>query len=103
MPTAPTTVTDALKLLASEGYSEDFNLLGPVAKCPSCHSTHPIEHSTIERQFRFEGPTDPGDEAIVLGLSCPDCNAKGVFVSAYGPDADPALFQILAKLPRDFP
>lgn len=100
MATAPTTVTDALQLLADEGYTDDFNLLGQSAECPTCRSTHPLEHSIIERQYRFEGPTDPGDEAIVLGLSCPSCHAKGVFVSAYGPDADPELFEVLSRLPR---
>lgn len=100
MATAPTTVTDALTLLAADGYTADFNLLGPAAMCPACQSTHPLEDSVIERQYRFEGPTDPGDEAIVLGLSCPACGAKGVIVSAYGPDADPALFEVLARLPH---
>ena len=103
MATAPTTLTEALELLAADGYTDDFNLLGEVAVCPACSATHPLEHAVIERQYRFEGPTDPGDQSIVLGLSCPDCRAKGVFVSAYGPDADPDVFQILARLPRVWP
>ena len=33
--------------------------------------------------------SNPDDEAIVIGVTCPACEAKGVLVSAYGPAADP--------------
>ncbi|MGC1513560.1 MAG: hypothetical protein WA797_11660 [Acidimicrobiales bacterium] len=48
--------------------------------------------------FRFEGDSDPGDEAIVLGIECPACNRRGIIVSAYGPDADPHLLALLDRL-----
>ncbi|HEY5153924.1 MAG TPA: hypothetical protein VIJ47_04260 [Acidimicrobiales bacterium] len=100
MPGVPDTVTDALALLASEGYTADFNLRLGAAVCPGCRASHDLEHSVIDQQFRFEGDSDPGDEAIVLGLRCPVCGAKGVIVSAFGPDADPDLFAFLSRLPR---
>ena len=101
MPDAPETVTDALTLLASEGYGEDFNLVGSLVACPRCQALHPLDHATVERQFRFEGPSDPGDEAIVFGLRCGDCGARGVLVSAFGPDADPDLLSGLSTPPLD--
>src|SRR3954467_12399285 len=91
MADAPDTVTDALALLAAEGYTADFNLDGIAAHCPQCGSDHELDGGRIERQFRFEGASDPDDEAIVLGISCPSCATKGVLVSAYGPNADPDL------------
>ncbi len=95
MSSSPSTVTEALDLLAREGYTEDFNLRGGAAECPSCQGRHELGHSIIERQFRFEGPSDPGDEAIVLGLCCTFCGARGVLVSAFGPDAPPGLLNAL--------
>jgi hypothetical protein len=87
---APSTVTEALDLLAAEGYTEDFNLPAKPA-CSGCGTAIDLRDSVIERQFRFEGASNPADAAIVLGLHCAACGARGVFVSAYGPDADPEL------------
>lgn len=98
MTDAPETVTEALALLADDGYTEDFNLHAGAAHCPRCGSAHDLANSVVERQHRFEGNSDPGDEAIVLGLRCPACGARGVIVSAYGPDADPELLTQLGRL-----
>lgn len=94
MTDAPDTVTEALALLVADGYTADFNLVVGTSRCPG-GAAHGLEGAVIERQFRFEGESDPEDEAIVLGVHCPGCDARGVVVSAYGPTADPAL---LAKL-----
>jgi len=95
MGDAPETVTEALTLLAAEGYSEDFNLGGGSTVCPRCGVACALDGGVIERQFRYEGDSDPGDEAIVLGIRCQSCGLRGVLVSAYGPNADPDLFSHL--------
>jgi len=41
--------------------------------------------------YRFEGPSDPDEEAVVYALRCPRCGAQGALVSTYGAGADPAL------------
>ncbi|MCU1344162.1 MAG: hypothetical protein JWL70_428 [Acidimicrobiia bacterium] len=94
----PQSESEALTLLATEGYTTDFGLAGAGVACPVCGRVHPAERLVVEHTFRFEGDTDPGDESIVLGLRCPDCGALGVVVSAYGPDADPDLLAVLARL-----
>ncbi|HEY2333205.1 MAG TPA: hypothetical protein VGH94_14905 [Acidimicrobiales bacterium] len=100
MDATPETVTEALALLAADGYGVDFNLVGRTMTCPVCHAVRDLERAAIERQYRFEGDSDPGDEAIVLGLRCADCGARGVFVSAFGPDADPELLSHLSGPPE---
>lgn len=69
-----------------------------VIHCNACSEKHAVQQLVIGQIFRFEGPTDPGDEAIVLGVSCPTCGAKGIVVSAYGPDADPELLALVRNL-----
>ena len=97
MTDSPDTVTEAVTLLQTEGYGGDFNLADGSWVCPQCHTAHVTTDAVIERQFRFEGESDPGDEAIVLGVRCPTCDARGIVVSAYGPDADPALLDHLRE------
>ena len=98
MPGDPETVTEALALLQAEGYTEDYNRVSPALTCPACGVTHDPAAAVVERQFRFEGPSDPADEAIVLGICCPACGSRGVLVSAFGPDVDPELAELLKRL-----
>jgi hypothetical protein len=85
------TVTEAITELSAEGYGNDLRLDGDVVACRACGGTHPTAVIEVDRVLRFEGPSDPADEAIVLALRCPHCGARGALVSAFGPDADPAL------------
>ena len=98
MPESPETVAEALALLAADGYAEDYNLQGHAVTCPGCQGVHDLESVVVERQYRFEGPSDPADEAIVLGLHCVSCGSRGVLVSAFGPDTDPGLIELLRRL-----
>lgn len=88
MTDSPDTVTSALALLAQQGYTEDFNLHASATTCPRCGQPHDFTNGMVEQQFRFEGDSDPGDEAIVFGIVCPTCGARGVLVSAFGPGAE---------------
>jgi hypothetical protein len=99
LPSA-STVTEALDQLAREGYEDDLHLGAEGLSCSSCGTDHPTDLVEVDRVFRFEGPSDPADEAIVLGLRCPACGAKGSLVSAFGPDADPALADAFVYLAR---
>ena len=103
MNEAPDTVTDAVALLARDGYDADFRFdSGPNAdntvRCSRCGTLHATDDAEVDRVYRFEGASDPGDEAIVLGLRCPRCGARGTVVSAFGPDADPALAEAFTYL-----
>ena len=97
---APDTVTDAVAFLASEGYVDDYRLSKEGIVDASSDETHPVHTAVVDYQFRFEGDSDPGDEAIVLGVSCQEWGRKGVVVSAYGPDADPEHAALLVALTR---
>ena len=55
----------------------------------------------VRHVFRFEGPTDPADEAIVLGVECPRCGYRATVVSAFGPDADQGLVDLVQVLDGD--
>jgi hypothetical protein len=95
----PDTVSEAVAFLVEQGYVDDFRLC-PEGIVDDTGDAHPFASATVDFTFRFEGPSDPGDEAIVLGVHCTEWNRKGVVVSAYGPDADPEQTALLVALSR---
>ena len=97
---APDTVTEAVEFLAAAGYVDDFRLCPEGIVSSDEDAPHPTDTVVVDHTFRFEGPSDPGDEAIVLGVRCPEWDRKGVIVAAYGPDADPDEARLLTALTR---
>jgi hypothetical protein len=101
--TGPETVLEAVQFLERQGYTANL-IVRPdgTIRCGACQRTHPIEGALVDRVFRYEGASDPDDEAIVLGVRCPHCGTKGVVVSAYGPAAEPAVLRQLQFLDERF-
>ena len=95
---APDTVTEAVELLTREGYVDDFRLCADGIVAAGHDAPHPTSTAIVDFTFRFEGDSDPGDEAIVLGVRCATCGRRGILVSAFGPAADPAAFAHLVNL-----
>jgi hypothetical protein len=91
MSDEPTSVLDALRVLAADGYDASFSLVEGGVRCSVCGAAHPIDRIPAVRVYRFEGPSDPDEEAAVYALRCPRCGAQGALVSTYGAGADPAL------------
>ncbi len=103
MSDAPVTVLEAVQLLEREGYTT-ANKVSPDGsiRCGACRREHQIANALVDRVYRFEGASDPDDEAIVLGVRCPHCDAKSTLVSAFGPNAEPAVLQQLVMLDARF-
>ncbi len=82
------TVSEALDKLKREGYIVDFNLDD---NCLSCHGNtlkiHPDEF-VVDTFYRFEGISDPGDEAVVYAISSTKLDVKGTLVDGYGMYSD---------------
>ncbi|MGZ4795901.1 MAG: hypothetical protein ACXVK4_07475 [Acidimicrobiia bacterium] len=95
---AAESVTDAIAQLEAEGYRSDFSFGDGAVQCHACGRAHQPARLVVRHTYRFEGETDPGDEAIVLGVECPECHVRGVVVSAYGPDASPEFIDLLGRL-----
>jgi len=89
------TVTEALEQFRKQGFNIDFNLSGDVI-------THPTgklraEEFEIVDVYRYEGNSDPGDEATVYAIQSKN-GLKGVLVTGYGASSDSASDEILKKL-----
>lgn len=98
----PATVLDALHHLDAHGFGGSFSLRDDGLQCSVCDSSRRTSTAEVERLYRFEGPSDPDEEAVVYGLRCPACGSRGTLVSSFGPTADPQLADHLVLLEDRF-
>ncbi|HEY2814364.1 MAG TPA: hypothetical protein VGJ03_12935 [Acidimicrobiales bacterium] len=96
----PDTVTEAVQFLTKEGYRDEIRLVAGGLECDGVGGVHDAASAVVDYTFRFEGPSDPGDEAIVLGIDLPKWGRKGVLVSAFGPNADADEADVLRALTK---
>src|SRR3954463_29107 len=79
-----TTVTEVINKLRADGYTEDFNLKENCLGCRGGHYSVSHNEFVIDKTYRFEGDSDPADEATVYAISCPKYSIKGVLVNGAG-------------------
>jgi len=100
MTDVPDTVTEAIRFLVDAGYKDEIRLVTGGLECDSVDGVYDASEAVVDQTFRFEGASDPGDEAIVLGISLPDWGVKGVLSSAYGAAVEPEQAKVLRALVR---
>jgi hypothetical protein len=90
------TVSEAINDLRKRGYTEDFNLGMDTLTCGEIKCRP--EDFDITEIYRFEGNTDPADEAIVFAIESKVNNIKGVLVNGYGISNDSLSAAMIKKL-----
>jgi hypothetical protein len=80
-------VSKALEELKTMGFTVDFNLLEE-------DIMHHPEHYEILEIFRYEGDSNPDDEAIVYGIKS-NTGEKGVFVAGFSPNSENDAAKVL--------
>jgi hypothetical protein len=83
-------VSEALEDLNKKGFVSDFNIHNDnIKKNP--------DHYKIVLIYRYEGNTDPGDEAVVYGIQSTS-GEKGVYVAGFSANSDDEVAQILIQI-----
>jgi len=93
------TVSQATDDLRKRGFSVDFNL--EENSLVSRDNKYNPEDFTIVEFYRFEGQTDPADEAIVYAIES-GSGVKGILVSGYGIYSDPVSAAMAKKLSIEY-
>jgi len=89
------TVTGALEKLHSQGFTVDFSI---GENCLMAgNETFNADDFDIVDVYRYEGNSDPGDEATVYAIQSKK-GVKGVLVTGYGMSAEDVSPDILKKL-----
>ena len=89
------TVSQAVTGLKDRGYSLDFNLKTNCIECEG--QKFNSQDFQITEFHRFEGNSDPGDEAVVYAIES-DNGLKGVLVNAFGVYAESLSDEMIKKL-----
>src|SRR5215831_4715766 len=94
-------LVEALADLKKRGYDADFELHSNCLYCSDLDLRLNEEEFTIDEVYRFEGNSNPDDNAIVYALTSPT-GVKGTIVDGYGADSDNISFE-MAKKPQYHP
>lgn len=89
------TISGAIADLKDRGFSLDFNL---EENCIICHEEkfRPEDFEILE-VYRFEGESDPADEAVVYAIVS-STGLKGTLVNAYGMYANAMSDEMIKKI-----
>lgn len=91
------TVTEAIENLREQGYLLDFNIESDHIVYNS--GRFGIDDFEIKKVYRYEGDSDPADEAAVYAIESTS-GMKGILVTGYGIYSDQLSERILKKLTR---
>ena len=81
-------LAQATDRLTAAGYREGFRAAAGGLAVVRTGRVYAPEALQVDEVVRFEGPTDPADEAVVFALRSPEDGVKGTWVVAYGPVVD---------------
>lgn len=90
------TVTQAVSGLRDRGFTVDFNLS---ENCLICNGEeYAIRDFEITEVHRFEGDTDPSDEAVVYAIESDRKGIRGILITGYGISAEGMSAELAGKL-----
>ena len=93
-----TTLSEIVNKLKKEGYTEDFNLHENSLVAQNNYIRVYPDEFIVDKHYRFEGISDPADEAVVYAISSDKYNLKGILVNGYGMYSDAAADDMLKVL-----
>lgn len=92
------TLSETINGLILMGYIHDFNIQEDCITCHQTKDTLSPEDFQIDKVYRFEGASNPDDQAILYAISSPNFNLKGTLVNGYGISSDAATSKLIERL-----
>lgn len=92
------TLSETINSLLLVGYIHDFNIQ---EDCITCHQTKDAlspNDFQIDKVYRFEGASNPDDQAILYAISSPNFKLKGTLVNGYGMSNNEATSKLIKLL-----
>ena len=97
------TVSEAVNDLSKRGFTDNLRMQPHCLYCDEKDlELSPHEFEIVE-VYRFEGNTDPSDEAVVYAVEDLNGGHKGVLVTGYGISAEGMSAEMVKKLKLSSP
>jgi len=85
--------------LTKAGYSDTFRGEAGGVRALRAGHVHSPEDLVVESIDRFEGISDPEDEAMVLAIRCPVDGCRGTYTVPYGKNMSAVDGDLIARIP----
>lgn len=93
-----TTMVGCMNKLHADGYTENFVAKEKGLEAPTSNKIYTPQNVKIVSFYRFEGDSDPGDNAIIYAIETNDA-VKGILVDSYGgPYANRKVSQFITEV-----
>lgn len=76
-------ITSCLKKVEEKGFTDQFQAKGSFVECLGNNKVYFPEDIAVVNYYRFEGPSNPDDMAILYAIETID-GRKGTLIDAYG-------------------
>jgi len=91
------TLSECVNSLVEQGYSESFRVKNKLLVGDNNKKNYLPGKVHIVNFYRFEGDSDPGDNAILYAIETDD-GTYGVLVDAYGSAADASVSDFIRQV-----
>jgi hypothetical protein len=93
------TMTQAVARLERRGFTAALRATRDGCLRVGNDDARPAAEFIVDEVVRFEGVSDPEDEAVLFALRTREGDLRGTFVATYGPQTDPACAAVIERLP----
>jgi hypothetical protein len=91
------TMNTCLKKVISEGYTEKFSISAGGLESAPHTKTYKPEEIRIVNSYRFEGISNPKEEAIIYVIETED-GTKGTLTDAFADDTNPGISSFMKNV-----
>ena len=98
MPAPLETMSDALRRLAARGFTHELVADDGRLRDVVTGERHDPELLSIAETVRFEGASDPDEQAILLALESPSGRPLGTYATAYGAATPPEAVRVVRRI-----
>jgi len=91
------TLTDCINKVVKDGYTDNLKVTRQGLFSPTKDKTYQPEEVHIIDFYRFEGQSDPADNAIMYVIETDD-GVKGSLIDAYGAYADQQINKFMTEV-----
>ncbi len=96
-PDTMNTLSSLTETAVKKGYTENFQVSDGGLLAPSTEVCYLPQEVKIDNFYRFEGTSDPDDNAILYCLQTND-GVKGMLIDSYGAGADEKISEFIKRV-----